>query len=82
MDCLLSDDISLKYPLFFRPMFEVLENGWDAFQPEREFGRFKEISEDWRLSYVNKDYTVSFLGKEILFVTGVSIIVTSYTMCL
>ena len=40
-------------------MFEVLENGWDAFQPEREFGRFKEISEDWRLSYVNKDFSVS-----------------------
>ena len=56
----LSDDISLKYPFFHHPLFEVLENGWDAFQPEREFGRFKEISEDWRLSYINKDFSVSF----------------------
>lgn len=52
------DDISLKYPFFYRPMFEVLENGWDAFQPEIEFNRFKEISEDWRLSSVNKDFSV------------------------
>lgn len=52
------DDISLKYPFFYRPMFDVLENGWDAFQPEREFARFKEISEEWRLSNVNKDFTV------------------------
>ncbi|KAK7475886.1 hypothetical protein BaRGS_00032854 [Batillaria attramentaria] len=52
------DDISLKYPFFFRPMFEVLENGWDAFQPEIEFARYKEVSEDWRLSYVNKDFSV------------------------
>ncbi|XP_025090665.1 myotubularin-related protein 9-like [Pomacea canaliculata] len=52
------DDITLKFPFFFRPTFEVLENGWGAFQPEMEFNRFKEISEDWRLSYVNKDFSV------------------------
>ncbi|KAL8589142.1 Myotubularin-related protein 9 [Nucella lapillus] len=52
------DDISLKYPFFYRPLFEVLENGWEAFQPEREFGRFKEISDDWRLSYVNSGFSV------------------------
>jgi hypothetical protein len=55
---LVTDDISLKYPFFYRPSFEVLENGWDAFQPEQEFGRFKEISEEWRLSNVNKDFSV------------------------
>lgn len=53
-----ADDITLKFPFFFRPTFEVLENGWGAFQPEMEFNRFKEISEDWRLSYVNKDFSV------------------------
>lgn len=55
----LTDDITLRYPFFFRPMFEVLENGWQAFSPETEFNRFKECSEDWRISYVNKDYKVS-----------------------
>ena len=54
-----ADDVSLKYPFFYRPEFEVLENGWDAYQPEREFSRIKEISDDWRLSYVNKDFSVS-----------------------
>ncbi|XP_005113045.2 myotubularin-related protein 9, partial [Aplysia californica] len=52
------DDITLRYPFFYRPMFEVLENGWQAFSAETEFNRFKECSEDWRISYVNKDFKV------------------------
>ncbi|KAK3087957.1 hypothetical protein FSP39_012815 [Pinctada imbricata] len=52
------DDVTLKYPFFYRAMFEPLEDGWQAFLPENEYTRFKECSEDWRLSYVNKDYSV------------------------
>lgn len=52
------DDISLKYPFFYRAGFEPLEDGWQAFLPENEYTRFKDCSEEWRLSYVNKDYKV------------------------
>lgn len=52
------DDISLKYPFFYRAGFEPLEDGWQAFLPENEYTRFKECSDEWRLSYVNKDYKV------------------------
>lgn len=54
------DDISLKYPFFYRALFEPLEDGWQAFLPENEYTRFKDCSEEWRLSYVNKDYKVQF----------------------
>ncbi|CAH1247888.1 MTMR9 [Branchiostoma lanceolatum] len=50
------DTITLTYPFFFRPMFDVIEDGWQAFPPETEFGRLS--GEDWRISYVNKDYKV------------------------
>ncbi|BFZ21316.1 hypothetical protein BsWGS_24355 [Bradybaena similaris] len=62
------DDITLRYPFFFRPMFEVLENGWQAFSPETEFNRFKECSEDWRISYVNKDFKVCSTYPQAVFV--------------
>ncbi|XP_064597583.1 myotubularin-related protein 9-like [Liolophura sinensis] len=52
------DNFALKYPFFYRSSFEVMEDGWQTFLPETEFTRFKECSEDWRLSYVNKDYSV------------------------
>ncbi|GFN86881.1 myotubularin-related protein 9 [Plakobranchus ocellatus] len=52
------DDITLRYPFFFRPLFDVIENGWQAFSAETEFNRFKECQEDWRISYVNKDFKV------------------------
>lgn len=31
------DSITLMYPFFYRPMFEVIEDGWHSFLPEREF---------------------------------------------
>jgi myotubularin-related protein 9 len=62
------DDITLRYPFFFRPMFEVLENGWQAFSPETEFNKFKECSEDWRISYVNKEFKVCTSYPQAVFV--------------
>ena len=53
-----SDDITLKYPFYYRPTFEILEDGWQAFRPESEKNRYKELMEDWRVSHANRDYKV------------------------
>lgn len=31
------DSVTLMYPFFYRPMFEVIEDGWHSFLPEQEF---------------------------------------------
>lgn len=50
------------YPFFYRPMYTILEDGWTTFRPETEFSKLvSALSEEWRFSYVNKDYNVSFL---------------------
>lgn len=50
--------ISLMYPFFYRPMFEVTEDGWHAFLPEQEFEHLSSETDEWRLSYVNRDFSV------------------------
>lgn len=52
------DTISLMYPFFYRPMFEVTEDGWHAFLPEQEFELLSSETDEWQLSYVNKDFSV------------------------
>uniref|UniRef100_A4IHQ8 Myotubularin-related protein 9 n=1 Tax=Xenopus tropicalis TaxID=8364 RepID=A4IHQ8_XENTR len=52
------DSVTLMYPFFYRPMFEVTENGWSLFLPEQEFEQLALETEDWRLSSVNRDYSV------------------------
>lgn len=52
------DDLSLKYPFFYVPMFDVLEDGWQAYTPEAEMSRYKDCADEWRLSNVNKDFKV------------------------
>lgn len=47
------------YPFFYRPMYTILEDGWTTFRPETEFSKLvSALSEEWRFSYVNKDYNV------------------------
>ena len=41
-------------------MYPVLEDGWTIFQPENEFSRLVQRGDEWRISYVNKDFKVSF----------------------
>lgn len=31
------DSVSLMYPFFYRPMFEVIEDGWNSFRPQDAF---------------------------------------------
>lgn len=52
------DSITLMYPFFYRPMFEVTEDGWSSFLPEQEFELLASETEDWRLSEVNRDFSV------------------------
>ncbi|KAM9315667.1 myotubularin-related protein 9 [Gastrophryne carolinensis] len=52
------DSISLMYPFFYRPMFEVTEDGWRSFLPEQEFELLSSETDEWRLSHVNKDFSV------------------------
>lgn len=50
------DSATLMYPFFYRPMFEVIEEGWHSFLPEQEFALLNSVTDEWRLSYVNKDF--------------------------
>ncbi|XP_073529990.1 myotubularin-related protein 9 [Phyllobates terribilis] len=52
------DSITLMYPFFYRPMFEVTEDGWSSFRPQQEFELLTLETEDWRLSEVNQDFSV------------------------
>ena len=49
---------NLLYPFFYRPMYNIVEDGWTAFTTESEFSKLVLNSEEWRISHVNKDYTV------------------------
>ena len=47
------------YPFHYQADFKGLENGWSLFQPEEEFAKIiYSSSMEWRISYVNIDYTV------------------------
>ncbi|CAM1324598.1 MTMR9 (predicted) [Pycnogonum litorale] len=46
------------YPFFYRSMPDAVENGWMAFDTETEFADLQMHSDDWRISHVNKDFTV------------------------
>lgn len=57
------DDVALSYPFVFSPTehkdFRVLEDGWQIFQPEIEFSKLIHAADsEWRISYVNKDFSV------------------------
>uniref|UniRef100_A0A803YNF1 Myotubularin phosphatase domain-containing protein n=1 Tax=Meleagris gallopavo TaxID=9103 RepID=A0A803YNF1_MELGA len=52
------DSVTLMYPFFYRPMFEIVEDGWSAFLPEKEFEVLSSVTDEWRLSYINKDFSI------------------------
>ncbi|KAK5880244.1 hypothetical protein CesoFtcFv8_023292 [Champsocephalus esox] len=52
------DILSLMYPFFYRPMFEVIEDGWKSFLPLDAFKDLETMTDEWRLSEVNKDFSV------------------------
>ncbi|XP_026050888.1 myotubularin-related protein 9-like [Carassius auratus] len=52
------DSVSLMYPFFYRPLFEVIEDGWQLFVAEESFKDLESMTDEWRLSEVNKDFRV------------------------
>ncbi|EFA03795.1 myotubularin-related protein 9 isoform X1 [Tribolium castaneum] len=45
------------YPFFYRPMYNILEDGHTLFKLESEYAKLL-ASEEWRISHINKNYTV------------------------
>lgn len=45
------------YPFFYRPMYSILEDGYTMFRSELEFAKLLS-TDDWRLSTINRDYSV------------------------
>ncbi|XP_072188418.1 myotubularin-related protein 9 [Excalfactoria chinensis] len=52
------DSVTLMYPFFYRPMFEIVEDGWNAFLPEKDFELLSSLTDDWRLSHINEDFSI------------------------
>ncbi|XP_074905036.1 myotubularin-related protein 9 isoform X2 [Buteo buteo] len=52
------DSVTLMYPFFYRPMFEIVEDGWRCFLPNEEFELLSSVTDEWRLSCINKEFSV------------------------
>ncbi|XP_009317983.1 PREDICTED: myotubularin-related protein 9 isoform X2 [Pygoscelis adeliae] len=52
------DSVTLMYPFFYRPMFEIVEDGWRSFLPDQEFELLSSVTNEWRLSCINKEFSV------------------------
>ncbi|NXG11855.1 MTMR9 protein, partial [Sakesphorus luctuosus] len=52
------DSVTLMYPFFYRPMFELVEDGWCSFLPDKEFEQLSSVTDEWRLSCINRDFSV------------------------
>lgn len=50
------DDPRLFYPFYHRPMFEIMEDGWQAFN--HEYQKILKGSDLWRVSSANKGYSL------------------------
>ncbi|XP_053191422.1 myotubularin-related protein 9 isoform X1 [Scomber japonicus] len=56
LSCL--DSVSEMYPFFYRPSDLSLQDQWGLSSPEKHYTQMKEVQNRWRLSTVNRDYTV------------------------
>lgn len=45
------------YPYFYRPMYTILEDGYEMFRCELEFSKLL-TTDEWRISHVNRDFSV------------------------
>lgn len=51
------DKLESLYPFFYRPMYNILEDGHTLFKLETEYAKLL-ASDEWRVSHVNQNYTV------------------------
>lgn len=59
IECLSAlDNPKWFHPFFYNPSFVIMEDGWSAFTTEQDFAKIKLVSDDWRVSLVNKDFSV------------------------
>ena len=56
-------DVTFLFPFCFPRDFEFIQDGWTAFSVESEFSRLQAISDEWRISDVNKNFTVRFQNR-------------------
>ncbi|KAG7463187.1 hypothetical protein JOB18_009160 [Solea senegalensis] len=56
LSCL--DRVSETYPFFYRPPDLSLQEPWGLSSPEKYFNHTKELHGSWRLSSVNREYSV------------------------
>lgn len=56
LSCL--DNVSEMYPFFYRPAELSLQEQWGLSTPEKYYTQVKELNKKWRLSNVNKSYSV------------------------
>ncbi|CAF4372801.1 unnamed protein product, partial [Rotaria socialis] len=61
-------DVTFLFPFYFPRDFEVIQDGWTAFSVESEFSRLQAISDEWRISDVNKNFAVCETYSERLVV--------------
>lgn len=62
------DDSRLMYPFYFRTQIDIIEDGWQAFELDREYKKILKNSDDWRVSDANKDYKLCATYPERLIV--------------
>ena len=53
-----SCDVTCLFPFSYSRDFQIIEDGWNLFSIELEFSQLKTISDDWRLTDVNKHFAV------------------------
>nr|XP_061823945.1 myotubularin-related protein 9-like isoform X1 [Nerophis lumbriciformis] len=53
LDCVVD-----MYPFFYRPCDAILCDQWGLSNPEKHYTEMEELHERWRLSTVNRDYSV------------------------
>ncbi|XP_037502989.2 myotubularin-related protein 9, partial [Rhipicephalus sanguineus] len=59
IECLSAlDNPKWFHPFFYNPSFVIMEDGWSAFTTEQDFAKIKLVSDDWRISSVNHDFSV------------------------
>lgn len=60
-------DVAFLFPFCFPRDFDVIQDGWTAFSVESEFSRLQAISDEWRISDVNKNFAVFIIFLMYLF---------------